>query len=64
MEVEVFSETVVTEQLLAKGSVALFVVVAAENHVIPLLLFNKLWGEGVADEASRQMFTDHPFQNA
>ncbi len=64
MDKEVFSETVVAEQLFIPSFVALFVVVAAEHHVVPLLLFLKFWGESVADEASRQMFTNHSLQDA
>ncbi len=63
VDIEVFSEMIVAEQLLVPSLKALLIVVAAEHHVIPLLFLNEFGGEGVADEASRQVLTDHTFQN-
>lgn len=50
---EVFSEPIEAEQLSIPCSCVLFVVVVAEQNVVPSFLFHQSRGKDVSNEASR-----------
>jgi hypothetical protein len=60
---KIVSKRIEFEQCFHPRLFVLFVIILAEQDMVPSFLFDKLWGKCVTNEASRQMLPNHSVQD-